>query len=495
MADNQQPNILFILTDEHKLSAAGCYGDTVCRTPNIDRLAQTGVRFETAYTSCPVCTPARGTIMTGLYPHAHGMCCNVEDLGCSVHEIVDRPTLLSRRLLDAGYHCGYTGKWHLGSDREVFYGAKNRPALPRDVGFEGQQFPAHGNGGFDYPEYQQYLQDHGWEHTLAPKDPRPYRAYLYGILEGTVESTVPWFLAEHTIGMIDRFAEEQQPFFIWHNFWGPHQPYYAPRSFYDLYKDVSIPEWPNYRFDSGSINRPFQVMRHTHADRMTWEDWAEGIRHYYAFATLIDQQIGRVLDHLDATGIRENTIIIFAADHGETLGTHGGLTNKGFHHFEEIQRIPFIVWMPERYYRGTRRPGDVVSDWVSILDLYPTILDLAGAEWDKSAVHGLSIEPLLRGEETEWRDKAFVEFFGVNSLVTTMISVRKGRFKYGWNCSNFDDLFDLESDPHEMRNLIDDPAYADLISEMRADLEQWMEETRFPGLDNYRRERMGKFPF
>lgn len=490
-----KPNILFIFTDQHRLAALSCYGETPCRTPNLDRLAETGLRFETAYTACPVCTPARGTIMTGLYPHAHGMCCNVEDLGCSVHEIQDRPELLSRRLQAAGYVCGYTGKWHLGSNREVFYGAPNTPTLPKDVGFEGHQFPGHGNGGFLYPEYQAYLTEHGWEHKLTPREERPFHAWNYGILEGPTESSVPYFLAENTIDLIDRFKKRDEPFFIWHNFWGPHGPYYVPREYYERYRDVEIPEWPNYRWDARQLNRPHQVKLHTHADELTWDDWAEAVRYYYAFASLIDDQIGRILQHLDETGQRDNTLIVFAADHGETLGSHGGLTDKGWHHFEEIQRIPMIVWMPEAYYRGGRQPGDVIEEWVSLVDLYPTFLELAGGEVDAATIHGRSLRPLLQGRPVTWRDEIVVEFFGVNSLITTMASVRRGNYKYGWNCSSYDDLYDLETDPWEMHNLIDDPAHAETVAEMRGLLEAFMEETGHPSLGYYRRTRMGKWPY
>ena len=495
MASARKPNILLIFTDQQGLSAVGCYGPTPCQTPNIDRLAETGVRFETAYTSCPVCTPARGTIMTGLYPHGHGMCCNVEDLGCSVHEIIDRPELLSRRLQKAGYNLGYTGKWHLGTDRDVFYGAPNQKMLPKDVGFEGQQFAGHGNGGFHYPEYQQYLAEHGWEHKLKPKDERPFHAWNYGVLEGPTESTVPYFLTEHTISLIDRFRQEERPFFIWHNFWGPHNPHWVPEEYAALYRGVEIPEWPNYRWAGRTANRPFQVKMHPFAEQLTWEDWAEAIRHYYGFATLIDHQIGRILDHLDATGLRDNTIILFTADHGETLGTHGGLTDKGFHHFEEIQRIPMIVWMPEALYRDGCQPGDVLTEWASLVDIYPTILDLAGAPVDESTIHGRSLAPLLRKEEVAWRDKAVVEFWGVNSMITGMVSIRQGRYKYGWNSSSEDDLYDLEADPDEMINLIDDPAYAGVLTEMRGLLEEWMVETDLPALGYYRRSRMGVFPY
>jgi len=495
MPTREQPNILFIFTDQQKLPAVGCYGDTPCQTPNIDQLAARGTRFHTAYTACPVCTPSRATIMTGLYPHAHGMCCNVEDLGCSVHEIVDRPQLLSRRLQALGYRCGYTGKWHLGSDREVFYGEPNTPCLPRDVGFEGQQSPGHGNGGFLYPEYQRYLAENGWEHRVKPPDDRPFHAWKYGVVEGPTESTVPHFLADHTISLLDRYAETDEPFFIWHNFWGPHGPYYVSQEFYDIYRDVDIPEWPNYRWDARAINRPLQVKLHTHLDELSWDDWAEATRYYYAFATLIDRQIGRILERLEPLSLRDNTIVVFAADHGETLGSHGGLTDKGWHHFEEIQRIPFIVSLPERYQSDGYRLGQAREELVSLVDLYPTFLEMAGITADGSRLHGRSLMPLLCGDAGPWRERVFVEFFGVNSLSTTMASVREGRFKYGWNCSSYDDLYDLENDPHEMTNLVDDQDHAAILEHLREAMETWMVETDHPSLGYYRRTRRHKWPY
>jgi arylsulfatase A-like enzyme len=428
--------------------------------------------------------------MTGLYPHAHGVCSNVHNLGCSVHELNDRPQLLSRRLQAAGYQCGYSGKWHLGTHSTTAFGNPVRSSLPRDVGFRGQNFAGHGGGGFGYPEYRQYLADRGFQHAVRQSDGRPIRVMPYGVLDGPVESTVPYFLAENTIDLIDEFSDIGQPFFIWHNFWGPHAPYYSPQAFYDLYADIPIPEWANYRWPAGEINGPHQVKVHPRARILRWQDWQEGIRHYYAFATLIDQQIGRILDHVDQTGLAENTIVLFTSDHGETLGSHGGLTDKGWHHFEEIQRIPMIVRMPERYTPDGLGRGRVLSEWVSLVDVYPTLLDLAGALSSGTPAHGRSLLPLLRGQDTDWRDTVFVEFNGVNSLATSMVTVRQGTWKYGWNCSNRDELYDLASDPFEMENRIADPTCAGRVRHMRGLIESWMVETGYPGLGMYRQSRI-----
>ncbi|MBT3376591.1 MAG: sulfatase-like hydrolase/transferase [Lentisphaerae bacterium] len=485
-----RPNILLVFTDQHRLSAVGAYGETPCCTPNLDRLAAEGVRFATAYTTCPVCSPARGTVMTGLYPHRHGITSNVHNLGCSVHELPDRPDLLSRRLRTAGYRCGYSGKWHLGENRTQVFGAPSSPTLPRDVGFDGQNFPGHGGGGFKYPEYQQYLAHHGWEHAVDGWD----RVWPCGILRGPEESTVPYFLTENSLRLMDRYRAGPSPFFIWHNFWGPHGPYFVPREYYDMYRDVDIPPWPNYAWDS-TVNLPLQVKRHPDADAFSWDDWAEAVRYYYAFTTLIDRQIGRLLEGLDQRGLAENTIVIFTADHGETLGSHGGLTDKGWHHFEEIQRVPFIVRTPRTGPYAGLDPGTVMSQWVSLVDLYPTLCELAGCADDAPPVHGRSIVPLLRGEAIEWADEAVTEFHGVNSLATNMISIRVGDLKYGWNCANRDELYDLGRDPHEMTNVIEHSDYADALSRLRERLAEWMRETGHPSRGMYIQSRLGGMTF
>lgn len=482
---SHSPNILFIFTDQHRLSALGCYGETPCRTPHIDGLAASGVRFETAYTTCPVCSPARGTIMTGQFPHTHGICSNVHNLGSSVHELADRPALLSRQLQAAGYRCGYSGKWHLGAGSNQVFAGTCAPSLPRDVGFDGQNFPGHGGGGFRYPEYQAYLHRHGFTHEPYQAQPDRPRVWPYGVLRGPVESTVPYFLAEHSITLMEKYRSAGQPFFLWHNFWGPHGPFYAPREFYDQYADLPIPEWPNYRWKGATANAPYQVKRHPRADELEWEDWAEAIRHYYAFATLIDSQVGRLLTYLEESGLAPNTMVVFAADHGQTLGSHGGLTDKGWHHFEEIQRIPCIVRLPE----GPR--GAVRQEWVSLADIYPTLLEAAGVELPGTPLHGRSVLPLIREQQTAWRDTAVVEFNGVNSLATTMVSLRQGDLKYGWNCSNFDELYDLGADPLETVNLIDDPAYGHKLEDLRQRLADWMREMRHPALGMYEFSRLG----
>ena len=213
----------------------------------------------------------------------------------------------------------------------------------------------------------------------------------------------------------------------------------------------------------------------------------------------IDHQFGRIMDHLKRRGLADNTVVIFTSDHGQTLGSHGGLTDKGWHHFEETHRVGMVIRDGRGRGPNAPPPGHVERRWASLLDIYPTICDLAGADYDAETIHGRSLVPILRGEEVEWRDTAFVEFCGVNNLATTMITCRHGDIKYGWNAGALDEMYDLASDPYEMKNVVDDPAYAGAAEDMRRRIYTFLRKTKHGALSMYNQSRMGylgyrKFP-
>jgi len=239
-----------------------------------------------------------------------------------------------------------------------------------------------------------------------------------------------------------------------------------------MYRDVEIPPWPNYEWPARRIPGPHHHKLHPRAEDMTWADWEEILRHYYAFTTMIDAQVGRIITHLEKTGLIENTIIVFSSDHGETTGSHGGLTDKGWHHFEETHRIPLIVRFPDGRHAGERR-----TEFAQTCDFFPTFLEMAGAPCNVKPLHGESLLPLIEGRRAEWRDAVVTEFHGVNFVSMTQRTIRVGNLKYGYNVAGGDELYDLAADPHEMNNRIEDPAYADAARGMRARLLQWMEET------------------
>lgn len=494
------PNLLLLFTDQHRREAVGCYDASICKTPHIDGLAAEGVRFDRAYTPNPVCTPARASVLTGLYPHAHGMTANTGETSCAVHNLRDHKRLLSRRLETAGYACGYSGKWHLGTYGKAWgvdlFGYENTGSLPEDVGFEGHQFHDHGGPGIKYSAYHRWLEAKGYklDEVLDPSKDWPWPSLkpwahghppicLAGELTIPAEATVPYFLADNTIALMERYRKAGKPFFIWHNFWGPHDPYYVPSDYVDLYRDVEIPPWPNWQWPARSMAGAHHLKVHPDAETLPWEAWADQIRYYFAYTTLIDDQVGRILDYMRETGLLEETAVAFTCDHGETLGSHGGLVDKGFCHFEETHRIPFILRDPAGRWAGTAR-----DEFVSLTDILPTFVDYAGAPCAESEVHGASLKGLLEGTRTEpWRDAVVTEFGGLGGTCVTQRTLVMGNLKYGYNAAGGDELYDLAKDPHEMRNSIDDPKYAADADRLRRRLDQWMGETKDSARGYYRK--------
>jgi arylsulfatase A-like enzyme len=476
-------NILFIMTDQHRLSAVGAYGETPCKTPNIDRIAREGVLFRNAYSVCPVCSPARGSILTGVYPHTHGISANLDEIGCTRHEITDDPSLLPRRMQSAGYGTGYTGKWHLCNPEQSRFAPRIKPGLPINVGFEkGNNFSGHGEAGEEYSEYLEWLKSKGYDNKVLPwaETTQPIRDG-FNILDIPTEYTVPGFLVDSVKNMMRAFKAEDKPFFISLNFWGPHNPYHVTKELLDQYKDIPIPPWPNFEWPSREIQGPHHVKIHWEKEKFSWQDWEMAVRYYYARTSMIDSQIGHLIEYMKEEGFLENTDIVFSADHGETLGSHGGLLDKGWHHFEEIQRIPLLVRFCDGRHMGTER-----DEFISQADLYPTFCDLAGADYDENSIHGKSLIPLLENRAEEWRETVVTEFLGLGGLGTSMKTIRKGNIKYGCNISGHkDELYDLEKDPYEMMNEIENPAYKDIVKEMKEELIVWMKETKDQALRSF----------
>ncbi|MFC1736913.1 sulfatase-like hydrolase/transferase, partial [Candidatus Hydrogenedentota bacterium] len=349
-----------------------------------------------------------------------------------------------------------------------------------------------GGDGKDFPEYVEWLAKKGLVHKMKPwtettRMVLPPENHI-GVLDLPNDATVPYFLVDNTIEMIDDFKERDKPFFISLNFWGPHGPCFATQEFVDMYNDVKIPPWPNYEWDAKGTVGTHQYKLHWDQDELSWEDWEVAVRYYYARTSMIDDQIGRLYDYLAETGLLEETVIIFTSDHGETMGSHGGLLDKGWIHFEEVHRIPMIIRMPDGESKGETR-----EEYASLVDMYPTILDLAGVDESEVTSHGQSLVPLVKGESVTWRDSIVTEFLGLGGMGHCMKTIRVGDLKYGYNLTYRGELYDLDQDPHEMNNLIDDPAYAETIEEMKDRLVQWMTDTQDPALSLFEWHR-GKRP-
>ena len=479
-----RPNLLFILTDQHLATTLGSYGSTLCRTPHLDALARDGLLFNNAYAACPICTPARASLQTGLLPFRHGMQNNIYNRGCQVHELPDHPTLLSRRLQALGYRTGLTGKWHLGFGSDAI----NQPeyqshiaacpglgrvplhgSLPSTVGYEGDDFPGHGGVGIHTPQYRAWLAARG-----RSLETRVYHDAYPRVFEVTsgADTTVNHFLTERALGHINTYLDAGAPFYYQLNYWGPHADYHAPTEFLDLYRDLPIPPWPSFDEDQSGKPSLHDAHRAEATRHWGWPDFERALRMYFATITELDAQIGRLLAHLKARGVYEDTLVVFSADHGDSLGIHRGLTDKALFMYEETNRIPLLIKSPGQ---PAPRAGGTDDRFVGTCDFYSTFLDYAGLPRADAELDGRSLRPLIEGEPgIAWRDSIVTECSGLDFLLTTQRALRYRHYKYVFNAGDTDELYDLAADPHELRNLVGDPACASLLLELRRKLDDWL---------------------
>lgn len=447
---SQRPNIVWIGVDQLRYDTLGCNGNALCKTPNVDRIASQGICFDRAYCPTTLCTPARASMFTGQYAFHHGMLTNCEFYHTIAPELPDPGMLLHPRLARLGYGLGFAGKWHVGTEKG-----------PVDYGFEGMNIAGYGNILQD-PDYKRYLEEANLTYEI--RDPiyaNPGENCLLGATwDGPVESTPTHYLAGRAIGMMEDLAQRDQPFLLTCQFWGPHQPYRPSREYAGLHDRSAIEPWVN--FGDTLRDKPATNSRTTtdfyRALPKEWEGWREIVGLYYDYTTMIDAEIGRLIERLDTLGIAENTLIIFTSDHGDMTGSHGGMNDKGYM-FEEVHRVPLILSWPGQFDAGKRSDALVYN-----MDIFPTILDLLGIA-DKD-LDGQSLCPLARGA-SESRDDLLLEFHGIRFLQSQRGLVTRDGWKYVFTPSDRDECYDLNQDPGELVNLIDDPRHNDKVEELR----------------------------
>ena len=444
-----KPNILFLMTDQHSLHALSCYGAPVCRTPNLDALARDGVRFERAYSHCALCAPTRASVLCGLYPHRHGILGNDE---------VDRPDLeiYPDRLREQGYRLGCSGKWHAGIRRTA-----------HDAGFEGYGPRGYGNPRRDR-EYQDYLRRRGVDELDEVFEFYAEGARKYaggdssGYTNGPTDVTPTAFVAHTAMELLERFAGRPEPFFVHTSFWGPHAPYLPSLDYKDAYRPEDIPPWANFEDDLEGkplIHRKHRQCVFPGAAQAGWDVWSHVVARYYAYATEIDAHLGRVVGKLNELGLYDDTLVVFAADHGDSIGIHGGAFDKGAMPYEEVYHIPLIVKLPGNAHAGTTR-----DHLVSLLDLPDTFCQAAGAQMPHT--DGASLFPILEDAAYPGREHLVAQFHRHRFPAAQRI-IWWGHHKYVFNFADTDELYDLKADPAELRNLIGDPSLEGVRTEMR----------------------------
>ncbi len=461
-ADSEIRNILVLFADQHRQDCLGCYGNPVVQTPNLDRLARNGIRFTNAFTPAPVCTPARTCVETGQWAHKHRLIYNGNLFG-GLNEPDPNTRFFSVSLKEKSWQLSHIGKWHIGT-------AKNKPSAygyDEEVFYPGYGYPS------THPHYLDYLKTQGvdgFRLIEEIRDPSGLRQYA-GLQEGPQSASIPAYLANQTIDTIKRYARNDQPFFIGCNFWGPHAPFNITRKHYEMYTGADIKPWPN--FDCDLSDKPGVITRYGEYWKTSWfseETLPMLIGKGYGYISLIDEEIGRILKTLEEVGELDRTLILYTVDHGSSDGSYR-YWDKGFGMYDCITRIPMIASHP------SIRTG-VSETFVSLIDLAPTFLDLAGCQVPEGT-DGLSLLPALRGGSLPGRDEHIVtESFGHQRPFYQRM-VRTKHTKYIFNPEDLDEFYDLDADPFETRNIIDLIDNATLRRH-REILLEWITDTKDP---------------
>ncbi|MEP3639025.1 MAG: sulfatase-like hydrolase/transferase [Paracoccaceae bacterium] len=463
MAD--RPNIVFILTDQQRLDTIAANGYDHMVTPHLDKLVAQGAVFKNMYVTAPSCAPSRASLFSGTYPHTNGVFRNDEPWNyCWVTE-----------LADAGYRCVNVGKMH---------------TMPIEGSFGFHERHVVENKDRDHPNLPFYLDN--WDkaiHARGAHKPsrvsyskRPdYNEALGAFVWDQDEDLHPdVFVADTACWWLERYPG-QEPFFLQVGFPGPHPPYDPTQEYLDLYLDKDLPK-AILDYDLSTQPAPLQALRKNHLDsghdavdhlEHPTEDQLHRQRaHYYANVTMIDAQVGKIVQALEDRGVLENTLIIFTSDHGDCLNDHGH--SQKWNMYEQSVHVPAVVCWP-----GVIEAGKQLPQLVSLFDFGPTILEAAGVsipDW----MEARTLSDVLFDTSDEPRERVFAEHSDDAILTETkfMTMVRKGNWKLVHFVDNeLGQLFDLSADPDELVNLWDHADHSDTQRELINDILNWRIES------------------
>ncbi len=422
---SERPRILFILTDDQGVWAAGCYGNPEIRTPGIDRVAATGIRFENFFVATPVCSPSRATYLTGRISSQHGVHDWIRDgnVGPDAAAYLEGETAYTDILSEHGWTCGISGKWHLGNSQISQHGFSH--------------WFVHQRGG---GPYQDAPMVRNGERITQP---------------GYVTSAI----TEDALAFVDRHARDDNPFYLSVHYTAPHSPWTGhPQDIVDAYDDCPFESCP-------------QEPRHPWAISLTTNCLGnrEMLKGYFAAVTAMDADVGRILDRLEALGIRENTLVVFVSDNGFSCGHHGfwgkGNGTRPLNMYENSIKVPAVMSHPGKIPEGCVQPA-----LVSAYDFMPTLLDYLGLPLPEGRnLPGQSVLPALLGKADTARENVVIyDEYGPTRMVRTAEWKYIHRYPGGPH-----ELYNLVKDPDERNNRIDDPNQAARIADMKQTLEGW----------------------
>lgn len=455
-------NVLVLCTDQQRYDALGAAGNPAIRTPNLDRLAAEGARFEQCYVQNPVCAPSRASLMTSTYVPTHGLWANGVDLAPSTR-------LFTRELADAGYDTGLVGKLHLGS----CFAGRSEPRV--DDGLRVFRWAHDPHPGSSENAYHRWLR--AAHPDLYAEAARDGGAHSWNSMPTRGHYT--HWIAEETIEFLQHGRRADRPFCFIANFFDPHHAFEAPAEYVEAYDGVELPPVVTVEGEldaKPAIQREASRRSYAGHDRgyleYTAAELDEARRAYYAMVTLVDDEVGRILTALDEAGLSSSTLVIFTSDHGEMLGDHQ-LMLKGPFMYDCAVRVPLLMRLP-----GVIEPGTVVPELVQWVDLAPTILDVAGVPIP-SSYQGESVLPLIRGERAGrgWAVSHYRNSGHGYDPAVLVTMLRTGDHKlvllHGAPATDRPregELYDLNADPGELVNLFDDPGAADLRAELTEQL-------------------------
>ena len=427
-------NLLLINADQLRHDSLGHRGLRPVKTPNLDRLASESVVYTRAFTPLPVCAPARQAILCGRHPDSFGAQWNYDQ----VPALTVKPEWCwPHQLQERGYNTAYLGRFHVS------------PTLHPDSFGYGEWVNWAGHKQLikeKYPGMNKYAG--GWMGCESPI---------------ALEDSGTHWMANQAIEMIEKFASEDKPWHIWVDYEEPHLPCQPSAPFSTMYDPETIEPWDGY--GDPFIHKPYCHRQQTISwgtDEMTWEkDFRYMVARYFGVISQLDQAIGRILDALERTGQKENTIVAFTSDHGDMCGSHQML-DKHYVLYDDICRVPLMARVPGV---KPRTCGAFVSN---CLDLPFSFIEWLGLEHPEIE-HG-RVLPLTAEDDAAARDHIVSTSNGQQFGLYTTRMIRDDRFKYVWNLTDVDELYDLESDPGEKVNLIAEPAQQERIAAMRRQL-------------------------
>lgn len=433
--------VILIMTDTQRKDMLSCYNGCLdMNTPNLDGLAENGMKFERAYTTQPVCGPARSALFTGYYPHTNGSFANSMFIGQGYKTV-------GQRLSAEGYKTGYVGKWHL--DGGDYFGDGICPdGWDQDYWFDMRSY-------LELMTDEERFKSRHFE-TVFKEDVLPTFTYAHQCSDRAID-----FLEKH----------KDEDFFLVVSYDEPHGPFIAPSHYFDMFKNRPHSQYGNVDTDLSNHPEHIQIWA---KNQQSTDPSAYSLLGCNAF---VDKEIGRVLDSINQ--LTDEACVLYTSDHGASLGAHG-LGDKGPAMYEEITNIPFIVKWP-----GHIEQSVVQDQPLSHIDVVPTVLDLFGVEIPEG-LEGKSVLPVLQDPTIKVNDYAFMEFgryevdhdgFGGFQPIR---AVSDGRYKLSINLLTSDELYDTYEDRGEMHNLLEDPAYKTKRNELHDAILNWMNETRDP---------------